>query len=94
MYNMQLSLLADSSDEACASIMHEGDIMTTIYGYNGEQASISAVFICNAGDEVWAEASFATSLQSLSVTGTLYNAFSGFLLYPVWNSQIQVADFV
>ena len=81
LYNMQLSLLSDETDRAVASIVHEGDVMGTSFSEddNFNQNSISAVFICNAGDEVWAEGAGPTTLTGL--TGAHCNAFSGFLLH-------------
>ena len=83
LYNMQLSLLSDETDRAVASIVHEGDVMGTSFSEddNFNQNSISAVFICNAGDEVWAEVEDTTAL-SFGI-GYLCNTFSGFLIYPV-----------
>ena len=83
LYNMQLSLLSDNGERAVAHIMHEGDVMGTTFGddYNFTQASTSAAFICDAGDEVWAQAEQSTTLAVL--TGAFCNTFSGFLVYPV-----------
>ena len=83
MYHMQLSVLSANSTSAQVSIVHQASAVGTAFGDTADmnQGATSAVFVCNAGEEVWTEAAAATGVSSDS-TG-LYNVFSGYLVYPV-----------
>ena len=81
MYDIKLSLVTRSSSSS-ANIVHDNEVVATArMQSNYYQGSTSAVILCNAGGKVK-----ATAAQSMAIyhhSGTYYNVFSGFLLYPV-----------
>ena len=85
LYSMHLSLASYSFNSVCVDLMHGGETLATAIAQYEEdsQGTVSPVFVCNQGDEVWAEAVRYGGQDLALDTGRRYNTFSGFLVYPI-----------
>ena len=89
LYSLHLSLASYSASEVVADLIHDSatgqqTLATAIAQYEEDsQGTVSPVFVCNQGDEVWAEAVRFSSQQLAADSGRRYNTFSGFLVYPI-----------